>query len=109
MLSAHPIIGPGRNQVAPQKAKLAMAVRGNENDYLIGQIRRRHWLAQGRQVGLSTQSVEALIHELIAATDLVLSKVAASLPASDDEPVNPGTAHDLIFARAARRLDALWR
>ncbi|AJG21969.1 HipA protein [Cupriavidus basilensis] len=81
VLSAHPIIGPGRNQVAPQKAKLAMAVRGNENYYLIGQIRRRHWLAQGRQVGLSKESVEALIQELIAATDLVLSTVAASLPA----------------------------
>lgn len=80
VLSAHPIMGPGRNQVAPQKAKLAMAVRGSENNYLIGQIRRRHWLAQGRQVGLSAGSVEEIIEELISSTETVLSEVVASLP-----------------------------
>ncbi|EHP37899.1 putative transcriptional regulator [Cupriavidus basilensis OR16] len=71
-----------RNASGPAASRRSnCSVRGNENYYLIGQIRRRHWLAQGRQVGLSTQGVEALIEELIAAMDLVLSKVAAGLPA----------------------------
>jgi serine/threonine-protein kinase HipA len=41
-----------RNQIAPQKAKLAMAVRGSSNHYLIDKILPRHWFQQGRQAGL---------------------------------------------------------
>ena len=35
VLSAHPVIGKGKNQISPHKAKLAMAVRGSTNYYLI--------------------------------------------------------------------------
>ena len=48
ILSAHPVIGHGAGKVAPQKAKLAMAVRGQSNHYLIERIQPRHWLAQAR-------------------------------------------------------------
>ena len=48
ILSAHPVIGHGAGKVAPQKAKLAMAVRGQSNHYLFDRIQPRHWLAQAR-------------------------------------------------------------
>ncbi|CCJ87510.1 HipA protein [Cronobacter dublinensis 582] len=47
VLSAWPVIGPGNHQIAWQKCKLAMAVRGSSNYYHLSQIRRRHWLRQG--------------------------------------------------------------
>ncbi|HWW05774.1 type II toxin-antitoxin system HipA family toxin [Collimonas sp.] len=89
ILSAHPILGSGRNRIAPQKAKLAMAVRGNShNIYLLGQIQRRHWAAQARQVGLGAGSAEEVIAELIAATEAVLTDVAAKLPADFPEDLS---------------------
>lgn len=81
VLSAHPVIGKKKNQIAPQKAKLAMAVRGGTNYYLIEQIQRRHWIAQALQVGLSAAHAEQLIEEVRGATDSVINKVAKILPA----------------------------
>lgn len=85
ILSAHPILGTGRNRIAPQKAKLAMAVRGSSNLYLLGQIQRRHWNAQARQLGFGADGAEEIIEELIAATEGVLASVAATLPADFPE------------------------
>lgn len=48
VLSAHPVIGKGKNQISPHKAKLAMARRGSTNYYLIDKIQRRHWIAQAQ-------------------------------------------------------------
>jgi serine/threonine-protein kinase HipA len=90
VLSAHPIIGRGANRVPIQKAKMAMAVRGTSNHYLISQIVRRHWLAQGQQVGLSRDTVDELIASVTGATQQVIDTVAAQLP--DDFP------HDLASA-----------
>lgn len=92
ILSAHPVIGSKANQIAPQKAKLAMAVRGGSNHYLLGQIRRSHWLQQARQVGLELTQAERLIEGLLQATEPVLTKVAARLPA--DFP--PDVAEDIF-------------
>lgn len=80
VLSAHPVIGKKKNQIAPQKAELAMAVRGSTNYYLIEQIQRRHWLAQANQVGLPTSAAEQLMEEVIASTERVIDTVAKLLP-----------------------------
>ena len=42
VLSAHPVIGKGKNKIPLQKAKLALAVRRSANYYLIEKIQRRH-------------------------------------------------------------------
>ncbi|ALB68994.1 HipA protein [Cronobacter dublinensis 1210] len=81
VLSAWPVIGPGNNQIAWQKCKLAMAVRGSSNYYHLSQIRRRHWLRQGELAGLSHAQVTAMVDALIAATPDVIDRVAAALPA----------------------------
>lgn len=80
VLSAHPIIGSGRNHIAPQKAKLAMAVRGSSNHYLIDKIQHRHWIAQARQVELGAETAAEIIEEVIGATEGVISAVSAQLP-----------------------------
>jgi serine/threonine-protein kinase HipA len=43
VLSAWPIIGHGKNQLAPEKAKLAMSLRGRRAHYRLNEITGRHW------------------------------------------------------------------
>jgi serine/threonine-protein kinase HipA len=80
VLSAHPIIGPGRNQIARQKAKMAMAVRGSANHYLIDKIQRRHWIEQARRVGLGSETAQGIIAEVVDATDQVINEVSGLVP-----------------------------
>ncbi|MES2932871.1 MAG: type II toxin-antitoxin system HipA family toxin [Pseudomonadota bacterium] len=80
ILSAHPIIGSGRGQLAPQKVKMAMAVRGSTNYYLMDKISRKHWSAQAQQVGLGAQFAEQMIEEVIGGCASVLGQVADGLP-----------------------------
>lgn len=80
VLSAHPVIGKGKNKIPQQKAKLAMAVRGSTNHYLIENIQRRHWIAQAQQVGLGAVAANQLIEEIIASTDAVINEVGKLLP-----------------------------
>lgn len=80
VLSAHPIIGAGAGRLPAQKVKLAMAVRGRNVHYLINQIQRRHWIAEGQRVGFSAADVETLIGELTARTDAVIDEVSSRLP-----------------------------
>lgn len=82
VLSAHPVIGKGKNQISPHKAKLAMAIRGSTNYYLIDKIQRRHWIAQARQSGFGGTMAENLIEEVIGATDRVINEVHQLLPAA---------------------------
>ncbi|CAM3360855.1 Serine/threonine-protein kinase HipA [Bordetella sputigena] len=81
ILSAHPIIGTKRAQLAPQRAKLAMGVKGESGlHYRIGEIRRRHWYTHAREVGLDAAAVDAVIRELVEATDPAIEQAAAMLP-----------------------------
>ncbi len=87
VLSAHPVIGTGRNQIAPQKAKLAMAVRSSTNHYRIDSIQRRHWIAHANQVALGANAAEQLIEEIIDSTGTVISQVQAMLPDNFPEDI----------------------
>lgn len=81
VVSAHPILGTGPGKLAPQEAKLAMAIRGTENYYHLRQIQRRHWLNHATLVGLGEAAPEAIINELLSAVDGVVAAVEAQLPA----------------------------
>jgi len=80
VLSAHPIIGTGANHVAPQRATLAMAVRGTQNYYKLQQIQRRHWLNHAGQIGLGAAAAEGIIDEVLSAVDDVVNSAYAQLP-----------------------------
>jgi serine/threonine-protein kinase HipA len=82
VLSAHPIIGNGPNLLSARRVKLAMAVRGNNAHYLINDIRRRHWIAQGQRVTLAPADVEEMITTLTDMTEDVVAEVEALLPAA---------------------------
>ena len=87
VLSAHPIIGAGAGRLPAQKVKLAMAVRGKNVHYLLNQIQRRHWIAQGQRVGFPAAEVERMIDELTARTGPVIDEVASQLPADFPQDV----------------------
>jgi serine/threonine-protein kinase HipA len=80
VLSAHPVIGKGRHQISPQKAKLAMAIRGSTNYYQIEKIQRRHWIAQAQQVGLGAAEAGRMIEKVVGAVDAVIAEVSQLLP-----------------------------
>jgi serine/threonine-protein kinase HipA len=82
VLSAHPVIGTGRNMISPQDAKLAMAVRGSTNYYQIQRIQRRHWSSMAKQVGLGANTAEEIIEEVLAQVSNVVEAVHGRLPVS---------------------------
>jgi serine/threonine-protein kinase HipA len=104
ILSAHPVIGTGKAQIAPQKIKLAMAVRSVGNHYRIQEIQWRHWIAQGRQVGLDESIVARIIDELLGATEAVLEAAAVALP--NDYPLDVAESIFEGIRAQARRLAA---
>ncbi len=80
ILSAHPVIGHGAHQLSPQKAKMAMAVRGRSNHYRFAEIRRRHWIEQAKQIGLAQTEAEQLIKEVLASTMNIIREVEPLIP-----------------------------
>lgn len=104
VLSAHPIIGTGATKVAPQRAKLAMAVRGSQNHYQVLQIQRRHWLNHAKLVGLGAAAAEAAIAEVLDAVDVVVASTSAQIP-----PGYPMDLAEAIFQGLMRQRDRLAR
>ncbi|QBY53196.1 type II toxin-antitoxin system HipA family toxin [Cupriavidus oxalaticus] len=104
ILSAHPIIGRGKNQVAPQRARLAMALHGKNSHYAIQEIQRRHWFAQGQRIGFSPDDVGSMLDEVVSQTGRAIDAAASALP-----PEFPLDLADAIFdgmRRQQRRLAA---
>ena len=105
VLSAYPILGHGRNRLAPEKAKMAMAakaVKGRGKHYQWDRITREHWLATAKASGLENE-IEGILSELAEGTGPALGKVHAALPsgfpASVAEPVLLG------LEKASKRLE----
>jgi serine/threonine-protein kinase HipA len=80
ILSAHPIIGAKANCISPHKIKLAMAVKGSDNYYLMRQIQRRHWSNHAKLVGLGAATAEQIIEDLINKTEEVVNSIYAQIP-----------------------------
>jgi serine/threonine-protein kinase HipA len=102
VLSAHPIIGRGKNQIAPQKARLAMAVRSRSNHYLLDRIEPRHWIAQAQQAGLGQAAAEGILAEVAQAAPHVIEAVSQQVP--QGFPMDVADAVFTGVARQARRL-----
>ncbi|WP_016954502.1 type II toxin-antitoxin system HipA family toxin [Catenovulum agarivorans] len=92
VLSIHPLIGNKANQIAKQKVKMAMAIRGSKNYYQLQKIQYRHFIQQGKQVGFTEAEVIGLIDSVLAVLDTVIENVVAKLP--EDFPRN---LSDMIF------------
>lgn len=79
ILSTWPIQGRGANRMDPRKARLAMAVEGNNRHYPIHDIHRWHWVAMAESLGLGDR-VAAMIEALIEQTPRTLDAVSKRLP-----------------------------
>ena len=84
VLSAWPIIGRGPNQLAYQRAKLAMAVRGQNAHYRLGEIEARHWRRLAASCG---PGVWDRMTDMVARVDEALQGVEPRLPAGFPESV----------------------
>ncbi len=104
VLSAHPIVGTGRNQIQPRDAKLAMAVRGSTNYYEVYRIRRRHWSAMAQRVNLGAQTAERIIEELLVQTPQVVQDAYQRIPKGF-----PQDLADSILQGMLRQLEILRR
>jgi len=79
VLSAYPILGTGANQLAPQKAKMAMAVVGKNRHYKWAEILPRHWLTTAAAVGVDS-TVNEDIARLVERTPDVIGELSSVLP-----------------------------
>ena len=83
VISAYPFMGKGARQIAPQRVRLAMALRVNNPHWRVRDITRRHWLEVGRRNGVVSddgRGVDALMQDIVDKTPAVLARVAAQLP-----------------------------
>jgi len=84
VLSAWPIIGRGPNQLAYQRAKLAMAVCGQNAHYRLGEIEARHWRRLAASCG---PAVWGRMTAMVARVEEVLQGMERRLPAGFPEGV----------------------
>lgn len=104
VMSAYPVIGPGPNQWAERKLKLAMALLGNNRHYLAHTIQRRHFNSTAKEVGYGANA-EPLLLDFIARTPAVVDKVRGELPAGFSEKVADKVLGGLLAA--ARKLESM--
>ena len=79
VLSAWPIIGNGKNQLAWRNAKLAMAVSSKNRHYALATIMRRHFNATAAKCGWG-ENAEDIISELLDRVELAIAAVTWLMP-----------------------------
>jgi serine/threonine-protein kinase HipA len=102
VLSAWPIIGNGPNHIAYQKAKLAMAIRGEKNShYVLRDIQPRHWQRLAQTCG---PAIWERMRVLVSGVDGALAKAEGELP--KDFPVRVWETIAKGMRQQVRRFDA---
>jgi len=103
VISAYPILGGGRNQLAPQKAEMAMAVSGKNRHYKWSEIQARHWISTAAKVGLEATVREDILTSAEQAPGVV-KRVAALIP-SDFPEIVSGRIFEALLRSAERLTD----
>ena len=85
VLSAWPIIGHGKNQLAFEKAKLAMALRGRSAHYRLKEITARHWRELAGQTGIP--DLWTRMQSFVESAPAALTRVEKRLPRAFPERV----------------------
>lgn len=96
ILSAYPVLGKGAGKLAPQKARMAMALTGENRHYKWAEIQPRHWLATGAAVGVDTARDD--IVDLVSRAPQIAESVANDLPADFPQRVAEPILEGLISA-----------
>lgn len=79
VLSAWPIIGNGKHQLARKNVMLAMAVAGQKRHYHLANIMRRHFNATAARCGWG-ENAEDIIGELLVKVEPAIEAVTQRLP-----------------------------
>jgi len=94
ILSAYPVMGRGANQLAPQKATMAMALKGSKPRFLWSSLQPRHWLATARECGIDPSAASRVMGEMAEASSSVIAAVSEEIPsdfpAAVSEPILTG-------------------
>jgi serine/threonine-protein kinase HipA len=80
VLSAHAVLGKGRNQLAPERARMAMAAHSTNRHYLWKRILPRHWDATAHRCGFPPERAPALREALAAQAPAAVEQVTQELP-----------------------------
>jgi serine/threonine-protein kinase HipA len=103
VLSAWPIIGDGPNLIAYQRAKLAMAVRGERTaHYRLRDIQLRHWKRLAASCGPGVwERMQAMVQSADGVLDAVSNELPEDFPARTWEPIAAGMRrHAQLFQRS---------
>lgn len=103
VLSAWPIIGKGKNQLAWRNAKLAMAVSNKNRHYALATIMRRHFNATAMKCGWG-ENAKDIISELLNRVEPAIAGVTQQMPV--DFPLDVAESIFEGVRRQARRLQA---
>lgn len=104
VISVWPLIGHGANQLALEKAKMAMAAISRNRHYRWNDIRPRHWLSTAQACGFDTATMQGIIDELVEQTPKVIASIESVLPEGFPAPVSDPILRGLEYG--ARRLVA---
>jgi serine/threonine-protein kinase HipA len=99
VLSAWPIIGRGKNQLAFEKAKLAMALRGRSAHYRLKEITARHWQELAGQTGV--RDLWTRMQSCVESAPAALARVEKRLPRAFPERVY-ATVRDGVESQVRR-------
>lgn len=86
VLSAYPVLGNAHGNIAPEKARMAMAVWGKNRHYRWAEIRLPHFLQTARDCGLSDG--KEIVEEVLGKTAEVIQVVEGKIPAHFPEQVS---------------------
>ncbi len=79
VISAYPVLGHGRNRIAPEKVHMAMGALGKNKHYDWSRLSLRHWLSTAAACDLGSQAT-GIFAELVDRTPHVLAQVSEDLP-----------------------------
>lgn len=79
VISAYPLLGRGKNKIAPEKLRMSMAVHGKTRHYHWAKMLRRHWIDTARACNFG-EFIELLIAEIVGQTPSVIEQVSQRLP-----------------------------
>jgi serine/threonine-protein kinase HipA len=102
VISAWPLIGHGANQLALEKAKMAMAAISRNRHYRWDDIHPRHWLSTARACGFDTSNMQGILEELVERTPRVIADIESMLPPGFPEHVSGPILRGIEYG--ARRL-----
>ena len=78
IMSAYPLMA--KKQLQPQKIKMAMALKGQNNHYHWHNIQRRHFIDTAKHANYSPLRAEIILDEMLEQVETVIKKVSATIP-----------------------------